>query len=210
MTVKAPVKSAPSLAGHDRPVRLRYAGTCCAPRETNMQIRPDDLSDPAIHALLEEHLQDMHAQSPRESVHALDLDGLRHPSISFWSAWDGATLLGCAALRQLDPCHGEIKSMRTPRALRWRGAGRALLAQAQARGYTVLSLETGAQPGFAAARALYAQAGFMPCGPFGNYQDDPNSVFMRRPLPAPIDAMAAPVHGGTTPLAAAASGTSTS
>lgn len=149
-----------------------------------MQIRPDNLSDPAIHALLEEHLRDMHAQSPCESVHALDLDGLRHPSITFWSAWDDTLLLGCAALRELDAGHGEIKSMRTPTAQRRRGAGRALLdhiiAEARARGYRRLSLETGAQAGFLPAQRLYEQAGFVRCGPFGSYGDDPNSVFMTR------------------------------
>jgi len=149
-----------------------------------MHIRPDDLSDSAIHALLEEHLRDMHALSPRESVHALDLAGLRHPSITFWSAWDGDLLLGCAALRELDPQHGEIKSMRTPSAQRRRGAGRALLthiiAEAATRGYGRLSLETGAQAGFLPAQRLYAQAGFQRCGPFGTYRDDPNSVFMTR------------------------------
>jgi putative acetyltransferase len=153
-----------------------------------MHIRPDDLTDPAIHALLEEHLQDMHALSPRESVHALDLERLRHPSISFWSAWDGATLLGCAALRELDAGHGEIKSMRTPDAQRRRGAGKALLAhiidEAGRRGYRRLSLETGSQDGFKPAQTLYAQAGFAVCGPFGDYREDPNSVFMTRALPA--------------------------
>lgn len=149
-----------------------------------MHIRPDDLSHRAIHALLEEHLRDMHAQSPRESVHALDLARLRDPAISFYTAWDGATLLGCAALRQLDPLHGEIKSMRTPASLRRRGAGRALLAhliaEAARRGYQRLSLETGAQPAFQPAQALYAAAGFLVCGPFGDYRPDPNSVFMSR------------------------------
>lgn len=149
-----------------------------------MHIRPDDLSSPAIHALLEEHLRDMHAQSPRESVHALDLDGLRHPAISFWSAWDGEVLLGCAALRELSSDHAEIKSMRTPKALRRRGAGRALLehliAVAHTRGYQRLSLETGSQPAFAPAQQLYRQAGFEVCPPFGDYTADPNSVFMTR------------------------------
>ncbi|WP_426193981.1 GNAT family N-acetyltransferase [Massilia sp. DWR3-1-1] len=149
-----------------------------------MQIRPDDLSDPAIHALLEEHLASMRAQSPPGSVHALDLARLRDASISFWSAWEGATLLGCAALRQLDAFHGEIKSMRTPAARRRRGAGKALLAhliaEAQRRGYHRLSLETGAQSSFAPARTLYANAGFVPCAPFGDYLDDPNSAFMTR------------------------------
>ena len=90
-----------------------------------MRIEVDDLTRPEIQALLKEHLQNMYAISPRESVHALDLAGLRRPEITFWSAWEGNVLLGCGALKQLDPAHGEVKSMRTPSALRRRGAGRA-------------------------------------------------------------------------------------
>ena len=93
-----------------------------------MRIELDDLSRPEIHALLEEHLRNMHELSPPESVHALDLEKLRKPDITFWSAWDGDVLLGCGALKELDPRHGEVKSMRTPAALRRRGAGRALEA----------------------------------------------------------------------------------
>jgi len=146
-----------------------------------MDIRQDDLTHPAIHALLEEHMAGMRALSPPECVFALDLGKLRHPSISFWSAWDGATLAGCGALRELDPGHGEIKSMRTPDALRRRGAGRAILhhiiAVARERGYRRLSLETGATDGFAAAHALYQAAGFVETGPFGDYRPDPFSRF---------------------------------
>ncbi|WP_298931781.1 GNAT family N-acetyltransferase [uncultured Ramlibacter sp.] len=147
-----------------------------------MKIELDDLSRAQIHALLEEHLRDMRAQSPPESVHALDLDRLRRPEISFWSAWEGPLLLGCGALKELDASHGEVKSMRTPAALRGRGAGRAMLAHiiatARARGYQRLSLETGAQPAFQPAQQLYASVGFTVCGPFGDYAPDPNSVFM--------------------------------
>lgn len=146
-----------------------------------MDIRHDDLTHPAIHALLEEHMAGMRALSPPECVFALDLDKLRDPAISFWSAWDGATLLGCGALREIDARHGEIKSMRTPDALRRRGAGKAILqhivAVARARGYQRLSLETGATPGFEAAHALYLGAGFVETGPFGSYQADPFSRF---------------------------------
>jgi putative acetyltransferase len=146
-----------------------------------MDIRLDDLTHPAIHALLEEHMAGMRALSPPECVFALDLDKLRDPSISFWSAWDGATLTGCGALRELDPLHGEIKSMRTPNALRRRGAGKAILHHimqvARTRGYQRLSLETGAPAGFAAAHALYLGAGFVETGPFGDYQADPFSRF---------------------------------
>ncbi|HZT56142.1 MAG TPA: GNAT family N-acetyltransferase [Burkholderiaceae bacterium] len=147
-----------------------------------MKIEIDDLSRPAIHALLNEHLRDMRAISPPESVHALDLDRLRRPEITFWSAWDGEMLLGCGALMALDRRHGEVKSMRTPAARRRRGAGRALLTHiidtARARGYERLSLETGATAAFAPAHQLYESAGFTRTGPFGDYTDDPNSVFM--------------------------------
>jgi putative acetyltransferase len=147
-----------------------------------MKIEVDDLSRPEIHALLDEHLQNMHALSPPESVHALDLDKLRQPGITFWSAWDGPVLLGCGALKELDATHAEVKSMRTPQALRRRGAGRALLTHivgvARERGYRRLSLETGSQAAFRPAQALYASFGFTRCGPFEGYVEDPNSVFM--------------------------------
>jgi putative acetyltransferase len=147
-----------------------------------MKIERDDLSRPAIHALLEEHLRSMHSLSPPESVHALDLERLRAPGITFWSAWDGDVLLGCGALSELDARHGEVKSMRTPDALRRRGAGRALLQhiidEARSRGYTRLSLETGSMAAFEPAHRLYESAGFVRTGPFGSYTDDPNSVFM--------------------------------
>ena len=147
-----------------------------------MDIRLDDLTHPLVHALLEEHMANMRAESPPECVFALDLDKLRAPGISFWTAWDGAELVGCGALRELDATHGEIKSMRTPNALRRRGAGRAILqhiiATARQRGYQRLSLETGSTPGFAAAHALYLDAGFVPTGPFGDYRLDPFSRFL--------------------------------
>jgi len=156
-----------------------------------MRIELDDLSRPAVLALLDEHLRDMHGLSPPESVHALDPERLRAPGITFWTAWDGATLLGCGALQQIDPRHGEVKSMRTPAALRGRGAGRAMLAcivtQARARGYERLSLETGSAPAFEPARRLYERFGFERCGPFGGYAEDPHSVFMSLRL-SPDDA----------------------
>jgi putative acetyltransferase len=151
-----------------------------------MRIDLDDLTRPAVHALLDEHLRSMHALSPPESVHALDLDRLRAPGITFWSAWDGALLLGCGALLELDPRHGEVKSMRTPQAARRRGAGRAILVHivgvARARGYERLSLETGSTDAFEPARRLYESAGFTRCGPFGDYVEDPHSTFMTRRL----------------------------
>jgi putative acetyltransferase len=147
-----------------------------------MKIEIDDLSRPAVHALLNEHLQSMYALSPPESVHALDLEKLRKPEITFWSAWDGSLLLGCGALKELDPKHGEVKSMRTPDALRRKGAGRAILAHiievARSRSYERLSLETGSMEAFKPAQRLYESFGFTYCGPFGEYTEDPNSVFL--------------------------------
>ena len=147
-----------------------------------MRIELDDLSRPEIHALLNEHLRNMYELSPPESVHALDLGRLRSPEITFWTAWEGAQLIGCGALKELDALHGEIKSMRTPDALRRRGAGRAILnhiiAVARARGYQRLSLETGSMESFTPAQKLYESAGFSYCGPFGEYTDDPNSAYM--------------------------------
>jgi putative acetyltransferase len=151
-----------------------------------MHIRVDDLTGPEIQALLEEHLQHMRAVSPPESVHALDLDKLRQPAITFWTVWSGASLAGCGALKQINPQHGEIKSMRTAQAHRRAGVARAMLAhiieEARRRGYTRLSLETGSVPGFEPAIKLYEGFGFSHCGPFGDYQEDPYSVFMTRAL----------------------------
>jgi putative acetyltransferase len=150
-------------------------------------IRVDDLDGPEIRALLDEHLAHMRSISPPESVHALDLEALRRPEITFWAAWspDGR-LLGCGALKELDARHGEIKSMRTAAAQRRSGVARAMLvhilAEAARRGYERLSLETGAEPPFAPARALYASFGFAFCAPFEGYVEDPNSVFMTRAL----------------------------
>jgi putative acetyltransferase len=151
-----------------------------------MQIRLDDLSGAEIRALLEEHLQSMHSISPPESVHALDLDGLRRPEISFWTVWSGRELLGCGALKELNANHGEVKSMRTANAHRRNGVARAVLAHiisvANSRGYERLSLETGAQAAFEPARRLYESFGFSYCAPFEGYVEDPNSVFMTRLL----------------------------
>lgn len=146
-----------------------------------MQIRRDDLTGPEVRELLEEHLRHMYEITPAKSVHALDLTGLRKPEITFWTVWEGPELLGCGALRELDPTHGEIKSMRTA-ARHWRkGVGRAMLthivAEARTRGYARLSLETGAMPAFVPAHRLYESFGFVAGGPFEGYTDDPNSRF---------------------------------
>jgi putative acetyltransferase len=154
----------------------------CDFRFSAMRIERDDLSRPEIHALLQEHLDNMHELSPPESIHALDLTGLRGPDITFWSVWDGTVLVGCGALKELTDTHGEVKSMRTPKAIRRRGAGRAVLkhiiAEARSRGYRRLSLETGSHEAFKPAQRLYADFGFALCGPFAEYKEDPHSVFM--------------------------------
>lgn len=148
-----------------------------------MHIETDDLTRPQVHALLQEHLDNMYELSPPEQVFALDLNKLRAPEITFLTAWDGDTLLGCGALKALSNSEGELKSMRTPKALRRRGAGRAILDKllllARQRGYHTLNLETGSHPAFDAAQRLYASRGFDVCGPFGGYKADPHSVFMR-------------------------------
>jgi putative acetyltransferase len=147
-----------------------------------MHIEVDDLARPEVRALLGEHLSNMHELSPPESVHALDITGLQSPDITFWTVWEGPVLLGCGALKQLDPTHGEVKSMRTPMRLRRRGAGRAVLthiiSEARTRGYKRLSLETGSMEAFKPAQKLYASFGFDFCAPFGPYNPDPNSAFM--------------------------------
>ena len=151
-----------------------------------MQIRKDDLRDQRIADFLQEHLDEMQAITPPESVHALDLEALRSSAITFWSVWEGEELLGCGALKALDPHSGEIKSMRTARVHRRRGISSKMLEhiiqEARHRAYTALNLETGAMPEFAPARALYTRYGFEYQGPFGEYTEDPNSVFMIKKL----------------------------
>ncbi|MEZ3161642.1 GNAT family N-acetyltransferase [Microbacterium sp. BWT-B31] len=153
----------------------------------DIEIRLDDLSGPLTQALIAAHLAGMHDSSPAESVHALDLDRLRHPSITFWSAWDGDQLAGIGALKMLDERNApeqraEIKSMRVDESYLGTGIGRRMLrhivAVARGRGCTSVWLETGSTVEFVPARALYASEGFVECGPFGDYVHDPYSVFM--------------------------------
>jgi putative acetyltransferase len=151
-----------------------------------VEIREGGLDEPQVVALLNVHFQGMLANSPKDSCHFLDLSGLRAPDVTFWSAWDGADLLGCGALKQLDPAHGEIKSMRTAAEHLRRGTGAALVSHilgvARARGYKRLSLETGSGEAFDAAHALYRQFGFTECAPFADYKEDPFSRFLSRVL----------------------------
>ena len=148
----------------------------------SLVIRKDDLTGPEVHALLEAHLATMRSLSPPESIHALDLDGLRVPEVTFWTVWQDDALAGCGALKQLSASDGEIKSMHTAAAHRGKGIAEAMLLhileEARRQRLRRLSLETGSQPGFEPARRLYAKHGFAFCGPFADYEEDPNSVFM--------------------------------
>jgi len=147
-----------------------------------MQITVDDLTDPAVVVLLDGHVSQLRSISPPESTHALDLERLRAPGVTVWVARDGDTVLGCGALTEIGPGHGEVKSMRTAPDARRRGIARAvlaeILAEARRRGLARISLETGSDDFFAPARALYASHGFTECGPFGSYRLDPHSTFM--------------------------------
>lgn len=151
-----------------------------------MEIKIDNLTGSEIISLLQEHLNDMYLTSPPESVHALDLDGLRKPEITFWTLWDESKLAGCGAIKELDSTHAEIKSMRTSHEFRRRGVAaqmmQHIIATAKTRNYQWLSLETGSMEYFAAARKLYESFDFEYCSPFGDYNEDPNSVFMTKQL----------------------------
>ena len=155
-----------------------------------MEIRVDDLTGSEIIELLHEHLRCMALISPPESRHALDLDGLRKPGITFWSIWNGSDLAGCGAMKGLSAEHAEIKSMRTAEGFQRKGVAsqmlRHLIEEARRRGYRRLSLETGSMAFFEPARTLYTSFGFTYCGPFGSYVEDVNSVFMTKEL-NPLD-----------------------
>ncbi|MEU7243004.1 GNAT family N-acetyltransferase [Streptomyces sparsogenes] len=151
-----------------------------------MKIETDDLSGPEIAEFLDEHVRQMRSLSPPESKHALDLDALREPGVTFWVVRDGDVLVGCGALKKLDAGHAELKSMRTKAARKRSGVASLLLehiiTEAERMGYTRLSLETGSAEFFLPARKLYEKFGFVPCEPFGDYRPDPNSTFMTRML----------------------------
>jgi putative acetyltransferase len=147
-----------------------------------MEIRAGGLGDPAVEALIRHHRDEARATTPSCNAHSLDSTGLADPSVNFFSAWDGDTLLGIGAIKQLDATHAELKSMRTaPDQLR-RGVARAMLAHligvARERGYARVSLETGTAPMFAPAIAMYEAAGFTDCDAFGGYPASPHNRFM--------------------------------
>lgn len=151
-----------------------------------MEIKVDDLSGHQVIGLIAEHLQGMAADSPPESIHALDLDGLKKPEITFWCAWEAEELLGCGAMKELNSEHAELKSMRTASAHLRKGVARQILAHiievAKNRGYKRISLETGSMNSFIPARKLYEDFGFVYCEPFADYSLDPNSAFMTKEL----------------------------
>lgn len=151
-----------------------------------LSFRLDDLSGEAVQGLLRRHLDTMAEHSPPESRHALDLSGLRAPDVTFWSVWSGDALVGFGGLKELDPHHGEIKSMHTAKAARGQGIAARILeyitGEAVSRGYQRLSLETGSMAAFAPARKLYEKHGFTFCAPFADYRLDPNSTFMTREI----------------------------
>jgi putative acetyltransferase len=151
-----------------------------------MEVKIDDLTGTEIYELLQEHLRSIYLHSPPESVHALDIEALRRPEITFWTVWEGDELLGCGALKELDPQHAEIKSMRTSAQHLRKGVAKYLLnyilEEARRRGFRRLSLETGSMKAFEPARNLYANFGFKYCEPFADYIEDPYSVFMTREL----------------------------
>lgn len=151
-----------------------------------MEIKIDDLCGSEIVEFLEEHIREMKSVSPPESKHALDLEGLRKPEITFWTVWDEGCLIGCGAIKKLDADHAEIKSMRTCVSYRGKGVASMLLQhilkEAKLQGYQRISLETGSMPFFVPARNLYAKYGFKHCAPFSTYKEDPNSIFMTRDL----------------------------
>ena len=151
-----------------------------------INIRRDRPVSAQVLPLLQRHLDLMHASSPPESVHALDPAALDTPDVAFFTLRDGEAVLGMGAVKRIDATHAEIKSMHVVTEARGRGLARVLLdhllAEAQTLGYARLSLETGVEPVFAPARALYKRAGFGYCGPFEGYGEDPNSVFMTRTI----------------------------
>jgi putative acetyltransferase len=151
-----------------------------------LRIIEDDLTGAQITALLRFHLDEMHQWSPPESVHAMPVERLRQPDVTFFSAWDGDTLAGCGAIKQIDGAHGELKSMRTAPAYRGKGVGRAMLVHlldvARARGYARVSLETGRPEPFHPAHRLYRGHGFTECPPFADYVLDDFSICMTKPL----------------------------
>jgi putative acetyltransferase len=151
-----------------------------------LRIVDGGLDDPQVVAMLRFHFDTNIAVTPPGSAHVFDLSRLKASDVSFWSAWNGETLLGTGALKRMDAANGEIKSMHTLKTARRSGAGQAMLLHIMSAARTMdlktLWLETGSFDYFAPARALYAKHGFVECEPFGDYKPDPNSTFMVRAI----------------------------
>lgn len=161
---------------------LLWSKKICTARVVEVHVRKEDVTAPDVIALLLAHLKSMALHSPPESIHALNADRLRQPDVTFWSAREDGVLLGCGALKELNSRHGEVKSMKTsPQHVRKGAAKRILhhiIEEAKRRGYQRISLETGSMDAFLPARRLYEKTGFQYCGPFADYNEDPNSLFM--------------------------------
>jgi putative acetyltransferase len=153
---------------------------------SDYRIVEDDLTGADVAALLELHLAEMHQWSPACKVHAMPLERLREPDVTFYAAWSGEELAAVGALKELGAGRGELKSMRAAPAYRGKGAGKAILAhlmaEARRRGYHWLGLETGRPEPFVPARRLYEQHGFAECPAFGDYVSDEFSLCMERTL----------------------------
>lgn len=149
-------------------------------------IHEGELDRDDVRTLLAQHFAEMRAGSPPEACHVLPVDGLKAPGIRFFTLREEGILLGCGALKQLDPGHGEVKSMRTANSALGRGVGQAvldhLLATAKLAGMTRISLETGSTEQFAAANRLYEKNGFERTGPFGDYADTPFTRFFTKEI----------------------------
>jgi putative acetyltransferase len=151
-----------------------------------MEIKFDELTHPDVRALVQTHLEEMSGRENAVITHALNLEELQAEGITFFSVWEGETLMGCGALKELSESHGEVKSMHTARRFRRRGVSAALLFHminiAEQRGYKKLSLETHPGKDYEPARKLYERFGFEPCGPFGDYEAHDYSVFMTKEI----------------------------
>jgi putative acetyltransferase len=150
--------------------------------ESDMRIELGDLDAQDVIALLEAHIAQARSVTPAGSSHTLDIHELKQPRLQFWVLRSGSVLAGCAALLELDAQHAELKSMRSATAFLRRGVARQLLAhliaEARRRGFSRISLDTGSLPFYEPARRLYESAGFVECGPFADYREDPYKVFM--------------------------------
>jgi putative acetyltransferase len=178
-------KTSGSTENHPPGAVLARSISACVPSGSR-EIRIDPIEDEQVVRLIRGHLERMREGSPKESVHALDIEELRGKDITFWTLWINEEPAGCGALKELNPLHGEVKSMRTGDAYLRQGVAREILGtiieEARFRGYEKISLETGSASSFLPAHALYRDCGFLPCGPFEGYGEDPHSVFMAKAL----------------------------